>query len=221
MKEIKQINLFDYRVENEAISCLSEKIMQHDFESLVDAEYLALTVGINIAEAKSIITKYGLGNLLSVADVINLNNIQQARLHSLYQLFKIIINSDIKETDFITSPDAAFKLFSDIQFKTNEVVKVALLNTANKLISVELLSKGSLNQTHIYTRELVKLCIKTNTKSVILAHNHPSNSLKLSNNDIKTTKRIQEALALIECTVLDHLVICNGSFVSMKNKGLL
>jgi len=221
MNEFNQITLADYRVENESVAYLNEKIMQHDFKSLVDAEYLALTVGINIDKAKTIITKYGLHNLLSVADVIDLNNVQQAKLHSLYELFKLIVCSGIDDGDLIKSPEAAFKLFADLQFRTNETIKVALLNTANKLISIEILSEGSLDRTHIYTRELIRLCIKTSTKGIILAHNHPSNSLIFSDNDIRTTEKIKKALALVEINLLDHLVIVNGGFVSMKNKGML
>jgi len=222
MNEFNQITLADYRVENESVAYLNEKIMQHDFKSLVDAECLALTVGINIDKAKTVISKYGLHNLLSVAEVIDLNNVQHAKLHSLYELFKLIVSGGIDDDgDLIKSPEAAFKLFTDLQFRTNETIKVALLNTANKLISIEVLSEGSLDRTHIYTRELIRLCIKTSTKGIILAHNHPSNSLTFSENDIRTTERIKKALALVEINLLDHLVIVNGGFASMKNKGMI
>ena len=221
MNEFNQIALSDYRVENKSVAYLNEKIVQHDFDSLVDAEYLALTIGIDISKAKTIISKYGLHNLLSVVNVIDLNNVQQAKLHSLYELFKLIVSGGISDTNLITSPDAAFKLFSDLQFRTNEMIKVALLSTANKLITVEVLSEGNVNQAPVSIRRLLKLCINTNCKGVILAHNHPSNNPHLSVNDIKTTKKIQDALAFIDCNVLDHLVICNGTYTSMKNKGLL
>ncbi|WP_145543721.1 RadC family protein [Yersinia frederiksenii] len=101
-----------------------------------------------------------------------------------------------------------------------EVFIVLWLDNQNRLLAQETLFTGTINSTTVHPRELVKSAMKHNAAAVILAHNHPSSTTEISQQDKHITQRIVEALALVEVRVLDHLVVGN-EVVSFAEHGLL
>jgi DNA repair protein RadC len=109
----------------------------------------------------------------------------------------------------------------EMRFLEKEHFKVILLNIKNHVISVEDISIGSLNSSIVHPREVFKPAIKRSSASIILAHNHPSGDPTPSREDIDITRRLCEAGKILGIEVIDHVIIGNGSFVSLKEKGVI
>jgi DNA repair protein RadC len=98
---------------------------------------------------------------------------------------------------------------------------ILCLNTQNRLIHSQELFRGTLNQTAIYPREIVKLTLEHNAAAVILAHNHPSGVAEPSTADERLTKTIQKALSVVEVKVLDHFIVAGSHCLSFSEQGLM
>jgi DNA repair protein RadC len=101
-----------------------------------------------------------------------------------------------------------------------EVFSVMLLDSQHKLIDYREIFFGTINAASVYPREVVKLVLVENAAAVILSHNHPSGTLQPSQADIAITKRLRDALALVDVSVLDHVIIGDGTY-SFAEQGLL
>lgn len=112
-------------------------------------------------------------------------------------------------------------LRNDIGSSQVEEFKVIFLDTGNHLIVDESLSRGTIDRSAIYIRELVERVIKNRAKSIIVAHNHPSGSLKPSKADIEITLKLKQVLEALEIRLLDHIIITEGSYYSMLEEGIL
>ncbi len=98
---------------------------------------------------------------------------------------------------------------------TEEVFYMISLNSECEMISADIIAKGTVNSTAIYSREVIKKAIETKAAFVILAHNHPNGILAPSEADVKTTKVLNEALNFINVRLLDHVIIARGDSVSL------
>ena len=103
----------------------------------------------------------------------------------------------------------------------HEVFCVLLLDTHHRLLSFQQMFRGTLDSAAVFPREVVKEVLKYNAGAVIIAHNHPSGVAEPSVADECITRRLKEALALIDVRVLDHLVVAGATFVSMAERGWL
>lgn len=106
--------------------------------------------------------------------------------------------------------------------RPHEVFSVVLLDSQHHALDVVELFRGTLSQTSVYPREVVKLCLTANAAAVILVHNHPSGSLEPSQADIALTDALKKALALVDVRVLDHFIVAGtASPLSFSERGLL
>ena len=104
----------------------------------------------------------------------------------------------------------------------HEVFGVVLLDSQNRVRDVVELFRGTLAQTSVYPREVVKLCLEANAAAVILVHNHPSGSLEPSSADLALTETLKKALALVDVRVLDHFIVAGtASPLSFAERGLI
>ena len=103
----------------------------------------------------------------------------------------------------------------------HEEFSIIFLNNKNCVLSFETLFRGTIDGASVYPREVVKMTLKFNAAAVVLVHNHPSGDPKPSQSDIRITKRLKEALGLIDVRVLDHFIVGGGHVVSMAEEGLL
>jgi DNA repair protein RadC len=101
------------------------------------------------------------------------------------------------------------------------VFVVVLLDSQNRVLATEELFRGTLTQTSVYPREVVKLALRHNAAAVILAHNHPSGVTEPSRADELLTTALKQALALVDIKVLDHLVVTAAAALSFAERGLL
>lgn len=102
-----------------------------------------------------------------------------------------------------------------------EVFVVLFLDAQNRLIAAEEMFRGTLTQTSVYPREIVKAVLKHNAAAVIFAHNHPSGVAEPSRADELLTQALKQALSLVECKTLDHLVVSGEKTTSFAERGLL
>ncbi|MFP3122605.1 DNA repair protein RadC [Ectobacillus funiculus] len=122
----------------------------------------------------------------------------------------------------IKSPEDANVLLKQFLGEVDrEYFIVLCLDTKNQPTAINVCHIGSLNASIVHPREVLKPAIISNAASIIVAHNHPSNDPTPSREDVEVTKRLVEAGKIIGIDVLDHLIVCEENFVSLKEKGYL
>ena len=117
--------------------------------------------------------------------------------------------------------DAARVLIPFFRLQTKENFVVMALNTKNYVIAIETVSVGSLTASIVHPREVFEVAVRNHAASLIISHNHPSFVVNPSTEDIAVTQRLVKAGKLMDIPVLDHIIIGNENFVSLKEKGLL
>jgi DNA repair protein RadC len=121
----------------------------------------------------------------------------------------------------INSPaDAANLVQYEMSVLEQEELRVILLNTRNRVLKIETIYRGSLNSSQVRVGEIFKAAIRVNAAALIVVHNHPSGDPTPSPDDVAITRAIVEAGQLLDVQVLDHLIIGQGRFVSLKERGL-
>lgn len=120
-----------------------------------------------------------------------------------------------------TPKDAADLVMEDMRFLRQEHLKVIFLNTKNIVTEVEDISIGSLNSSIVHPREIYSEAIRKSSSSIIICHNHPSGDPIESPEDIDVTKRLSEVGRLVGIELIDHIIIGDGIYISMKEKGIL
>jgi len=140
----------------------------------------------------------------------------------MYQLMLGILEKEYFRPDQLTSPEKTRRF---LQLKLakleHEVFSIVFMDSQHQVIAYEELFRGTIDAASVYPREVVKRCLHHNASAVILAHCHPSGQPEPSQADIKITKRLAEALELIDVRVLDHIVVGGANSVSMAERGLL
>ncbi|KGE18298.1 RadC family protein [Paenibacillus wynnii] len=211
-----------------------ERMMQYGAESLSQAELLAILLrtgtrresAIGIAQ-RMLSQVGGLRQLadLSIKELTLIKGIGPAKAIQLkagIELGRRMSNSRLNQLVTIRSPyDAADILTEQLRYLQKEHFVCLFLNTKNHVIAQETLSMGSLNASIVHPREVFRAAIKCSSASIICAHNHPSGDPTPSPEDISLTSRLVQAGEIVGIDVLDHLIIGDSSFVSMKEKGLM
>lgn len=134
-----------------------------------------------------------------------------------------ILESRIKRTGIAFTSPQTVKNFCAVKLSglEHEVFGVLFLNAQNELIEFQEMFRGTLTQTSVYPREVVKESLKLNAAAVIFTHNHPSSHLTPSVADKMLTNTLKTALAIVDVKVLDHIVVGGGSSSSMAELGLV
>ena len=131
-------------------------------------------------------------------------------------------HSDIRNRPILTSWNAVQHYF--VTLLAYELVKyfvMLCIDNRNRLIAEETLSRGTVDQTPVYVREVINSALKHHAKAVILVHNHPSGEREPSRADIDMSAELKAALALLTVTLHDHLIVAGQDVVSFKSLGLL
>lgn len=143
-------------------------------------------------------------------------------LLALIELARRLNSPPSEEPKIIRSPqDVANLVMNEMRHLDREHFRVMLLNTKNHVIRIDTISIGTLNSSAVHPRELFKSAVKHSTASIILLHNHPSGDPAPSPEDIEITNRLAEVGNLLGISVLDHVVLGDGRFISFKEKGLI
>ena len=134
----------------------------------------------------------------------------------------------VKESSFlyqirqILSPSDAYEMIKEqLEELDREQFIIACLNTKNEPTNISVVTVGTLNKAIVHPREVFKTAILSNAASIMAFHNHPSGNAEPSQQDLQLTTRLYEAGELLGIKLLDHLIIGDGSFTSLKEKGYL
>ena len=133
-----------------------------------------------------------------------------------------ILDGRIRHGDALNSPRAV-RDYLRLTFaeKEHEVFITIFLDAQNRVIEVEEMFRGTLSQTSVFPREVVKAALRHNAAAVIFAHNHPSGVNEPSHADEALTRALKQALALVDVKVLDHFVVAGAGAMSFAERGLL
>ncbi len=211
-----------------------ERLIQNGVKSLSDAELLAILLrsGIRgkdaIALSRELLNQFGgLRGLLSVeynklAKVKGLGQAKIATLLSTTEIVRRKLKEDLVGKNFIRDPESVVQyLYTSLRDKKKEIFKVLFLNKANRIIGEQDLFEGTIDETAIHTREVVKTALDCHASSLILVHNHPSGRTEPSSEDKEITQKIQMACASVSIRVLDHLIVGDNQYFSFQEHGLL
>ncbi|HNI82143.1 MAG TPA: DNA repair protein RadC [Rhodocyclaceae bacterium] len=212
-----------------------ERLLAHGAEVLSDAELLALFLRVGVRGksavdlARDLLGRFGSLSALCTASVDDFSSIpgmgpaKYAQLQAVLELARRALGEEMASRDVLDSPRAVRDwLRLKLAGLPHEVFMVLLLDAQNRVIASEELFRGTLAQTSVYPREVVKLALLRNAAAVILAHNHPSGVGEPSHADQLLTRSLTQALALIDVRVLDHFIVAGtASPVSFAERGLL
>ena len=211
-----------------------ERLLRYGTDSLSNGELLAIilrtgTKKENVISLSSRILKQcrGLNGLLNMDqnDLIGISGIGIAKTAEILALAEISkrFKSFRSGDDYkITTPkDAADLVMESMRFLKQEYLKIIMLNTKNIVISVKDVSIGSLNSSIVHPREVFCEAVKKSCASLIVCHNHPSGDPSPSNEDISVTHRLSECGKLLGIEVIDHIIIGDGVYISLKEKCIL
>jgi DNA repair protein RadC len=145
-----------------------------------------------------------------------------AQLQTVVEMVRRSLSEEICERDAMSSPRAVREFLTLLLGSRPHEVFVALfLDSQNRLLLAEELFRGTLTQTSVYPREVVKSALRHNAAGVIFAHNHPSGVAEPSRADELLTQTLKQALALVEIKTLDHFIVAGTRTVSFAERGLL
>jgi DNA repair protein RadC len=147
---------------------------------------------------------------------------KRSQLVAVLEMARRALTQQLTETTVMNSPNAVKQYLQlELAQLKHEVFAVLFLDAHNRLLSYQPMFRGSLSQTMVYPREVAKTALALGADGVVLAHNHPGGTVKPSQADMKLTRTLQEALALIDVTVRDHIIVAQGKYLSMAEEGLL
>lgn len=160
--------------------------------------------------------------LEELIQVQGIGKCKAAQLLAAVELGKRIGSSDVVKPKKITSPrDVSDYMMKEMKGYKKEFFKTIMLDTKNNIICYEDISVGSLNSSIVHPREVFNRAIKRSSASIILVHNHPSGDPTPSKEDINITRRLVEAGQIIGIRVLDHIIVGNKRYVSLKEEEII
>lgn len=212
-----------------------EKLLQRGPQALADAELLALLLRTGIAGtgvlqlAQHVLDAFGGWAGLLRATPDDLKRIKglggpakRAELAAVMEIARRALAQPLSTAPVFDRPQAV-KDYVALQLRglPHEVFAVLFLDTQHRLLAMEEMFRGTLAQTSVYPREVVKRALAWNAGAAILAHNHPSGAAEPSRADEFLTHSIKSALQLVDVRLLDHLVVGGADVVSFAERGLL
>lgn len=211
-----------------------ERMLQFGAQALSNAELMAILLrtgtlnesAVHLAQ-KVLIEAGSLRNLvdMSMDQLQTIKGIGPAKalqLQASIELGRRLARTSMADTITIRSPqDVSTYLMEDLRYLQKEHFVCLFLNTKNHVIGQETLSMGSLNASIVHPREVFRAAIKRSSASIICVHNHPSGDPTPSPEDIQMTARLVDAGQIIGIEVLDHIILGDQNFVSLKEKGFM
>ncbi len=211
-----------------------ERLIALGAGALSDAELIALFLRTGIAGksavdiARELLAGFGgLSGLFSadqaaLLKVKGLGAAKLAQLAAVLELARRTLGEELRSRSALTSPQAVRDyLRLALGGKEHEVFIALFLDAQHRVLVTEELFRGTLTQTSVYPREIVKAALKANAAAVIFAHNHPSGVAEPSQADELLTRQLKEALAMIDVKVLDHFIVAGRATLSFAERGLL
>ncbi len=212
-----------------------EKLLARGAGALADAELLALLLRTGyqghgvLALSQEVLDKVGgfAGLLNTEADTLKAikglgGTAKRAELLALMEMARRALAQQMAAAPVFDSPGSVKDYLGlHLGGRQQEVFAVLFLDGQHRLLRLEEMFHGTLTQTSVYPREVVKRALQLNAGAVVLSHNHPSGVAEPSRADEYLTQTLKTALQLVDVRVLDHIVVGQGQVVSMAERGLL
>lgn len=211
-----------------------EKLLKFGVKSLSEYELIAILLRsgtpqedvLNLSKKLWIyLSKLQSISDLTMSDLMSINGIGVSKASIILSAIELAKRFNLRESigEFsIENPRSVANIFvNTLNDDMKEHFYVLLLNTKNKIISWDEISKGDLNSSIVHPREVFKYALKNSANSIICLHNHPSGDTTPSKEDIEITKRLVEVGNLVGIRLLDHIIIGGNSYVSLREKGII
>lgn len=209
---------------------LTRRFLLHNPDALTDEELLELLLRFSAEDAEGL-SKRILEKYPSIAAVIEADADQLAAIEGMDEGSVLLLSlvPELHRRYFLSRSQGETRLLSSADFgrfllpyfygARDEMVYLLLLDAAGKVLNCRLLGHGSVNSANVPMRRLVQEALTANATGVVLAHNHPSGLALPSKEDIELTLRLRDALDVLDILLLDHVVIADDDFVSMRESG--
>jgi DNA repair protein RadC len=211
-----------------------ERLLKLGAAALSEAELLAIFLRTGIAGksavelGRDLLARFGSLHRLfaapldDVAAVRGLGPAKYVQLQAVVEMARRALAEQIQDRDAMSSPQAVRDyLRLSLGARPHEVFVAMFLDAQNRLLGCEELFRGTLTQTSVYPREVVKTALRYNAAGVIFAHNHPSGVAEPSRADELLTQTLKQALSLVEIKTLDHFIVAGSKTISFAERGLL
>lgn len=211
-----------------------EKLLAHGVHVLSDAELLAIFLRVGVTGksavdlARELLTTFGslngifAANATEICRVNGIGESKYAQLQAIFEMSRRALAEQMLTQDVFSSPQQVRDyLCLKLGALPQEVFLVLFLDAQNRLIASEEMFSGTLTQTSVYAREVVKRALFYNAASVMFAHNHPSGIAQQSEADEQLTRNLKSALALVDVRVLDHFIVAGNQILSFAERGLM
>jgi len=212
-----------------------EKACSQGIEALSNAELLAMIIHTGtknksaIRLGEDVLSAFpdglsGLGDccLQELMTLDGIGSTKACRILGAVELGKRIAAASARERLSIRRSDDIAKLFmEDLRYEKKEHFKSLLLSAKGDIISIEHISTGELSSTVVHPREVFSMAVRKSAAAVVFVHNHPSGDAMPSQEDVETTRRLTDCGVLLGIRVLDHIIIGDGYFSSMKEMGYI
>ncbi|WP_025343081.1 RadC family protein [Mannheimia varigena] len=210
-----------------------EKLLTHGAAALTDAELLAIFLRTGTKDvpvmtlAESVLMVFGSLRQLLNADIdefckiYGLGKTKYIQLQASKEMTKRYLAQQMEFSEMIQAPYMAIMYFqTELEEEEREVFMVLFLDNQNRLIYKEKMFFGTINQTAVHPREIIKRALKYNAAAIIVAHNHPSGSCLPSESDRSLTKKIEMACELVDIRFVDHIIVGKGDYFSFEEEKL-
>jgi DNA repair protein RadC len=211
-----------------------EKLLERGAQALSDAELVALLLGSGIKGrsavdiARSLLAEFGSLREMLSADrqrwegKLGIGPARYAALMASIEIARRHLREPLRTRSALTAPDSTRKfLLAQLRDRHYEVFCCLFLDNRHRLLAFEEIFRGTIDGASVHPREIVRQTLLHNAASVIVAHNHPSGAVEPSEADEAVTRRLRQALALVDVRLLDHLIVGDGKCFSFSEHGLL
>ncbi|WP_421620675.1 RadC family protein [Alkalilimnicola ehrlichii] len=211
-----------------------EKLLERGAGALSDAELLAIFLrtgrqGLSAVDlARELLEAFGGLRPLLEADLdrfcdhLGLGPAKFTQLQAVLEMARRHLHAGLERGEALTSPEQVARyLTARLRHQSREIFACLFLDNRHRVVRYEELFQGTIDAASVYPREVVQRALAHNAAAVILAHNHPSGVAEPSVADQALTRRLQEALGLVDIRILDHFVVGDGRPVSFAERGLM
>lgn len=211
-----------------------EKLLEQGAAALSDAELLAIFLRVGVVGksavdlARDLLNQFGSLNGIFAATENELSQVhgigssKYVQLQAIFEMSRRALSEQLQQRDVFQSPQQVRDyLVLRLGALSREVFMVLFLDAQNRLNATEEMFSGTLTQTSVYPREVVKRAMHHNAASVIFANNHPSGIAQQSHADELLTQQLKQALDLVDVRVLDHFIVAGNQTLSFAERGLL
>ncbi len=215
-----------------------ERLLTYGAKTLSAAELLAILLGTGLSSGTNKLSAVNLGQHIlnelsqggrqslevlrqsSATELMQLPGVGEAKAATILaaiELGKRVLQTRPSEHTIVDDPSiAAAALSQDLMWQTQERFAVVLLDVKHRLLGTQVVSIGTATETLAHPREIFQIILRRGATRAIVAHNHPSGSLEPSPEDLDLTRRLLEGAAVLDIPILDHLILGNGDYLSLR-----